>query len=420
MSKLTKLFKNPSLFFKDAVKNLNTRLQSSNSSTNGKASGKAKSAKAKKVADTFLTHNLNPYKNVNFVVHTGENCVSGAAHLSQWIPYLCQSGYDFIVMVRNVELFKWVAKEYPYISVAYTKKIDDIENLFNSLPYLKAVLYLSNTGNLIHSLRFNKYEHIFLGHGDSDKTSSAQKFFRVYDQIWTAGQAHIDRFENAGFNISNVEFVKVGRPQLFNVIKQTEAPWTERPNKILYLPTWEGVFEETNYSSINFSKDIIASITKEFNVPVVTKFHPSSGIRNPLLKNISSDVRAVLLDEGVDTLIVDKDLPVEDITINSNIFICDISGVVSECIAANGPIFVFVPQDRDIRIAPSKMSYDYYAYTFSNLEELLAQLREVLNGNDYKAERREEARNYLIGKEQTLNREFYKKLEESVSATDKN
>ena len=46
-----------------------------------------------------------------------------------------------------------------------------------------------------------------------DKSASAHKFFRVYDEIWVAGQAHIDRFKNAGFNTAHIDFVKVGAPQ---------------------------------------------------------------------------------------------------------------------------------------------------------------------------------------------------------------
>ena len=43
--------------------------------------------------------------------------------------------------------------------------------------------------------------HVFLGHGDSDKATSATPIARLYDQVWVAGRAGIDRYRAAGIDI---------------------------------------------------------------------------------------------------------------------------------------------------------------------------------------------------------------------------
>ncbi|RIY38498.1 CDP-glycerol glycerophosphotransferase family protein [Psittacicella gerlachiana] len=406
MSKLTKFVKSPRLFFKDALINLvNKNSHNPSSATNTSSTGK-------KPALTLDLNHVNPFLDIELAIHTGENMTHGPSHLSMWIPYFLQAKVDFVVIVRFPEIYKWVLQNYPYVNVIYAKTPQDIENTLSGLPYLKAIFYLSNTGNLIHSIRFNQYQHIFLGHGDSDKTASAHKFFRVYDQIWVAGQAHIDRFKNAGFSVANIEFIKVGRPTLNKVIEATVKPWQQRNMRLLYLPTWEGVYEEGNYSSIMFAKEILMHINKTYQIPVSAKFHPVTGSRNKLLAKIEDKVSEALEHQGINFTIADKLTPVADLLVNANIFICDISAVVSECIAANGPIFVYIPQDKEIKVAKSDMDYDYYAYTFSSLEELYQQLEQVLNGNDYKAEQRAQAREYLIGCQQTINHEFVAQLQQ--------
>ncbi|WP_222985464.1 CDP-glycerol glycerophosphotransferase family protein [Psittacicella gerlachiana] len=369
--------------------------------------------KSKTKATTLEMHNFNPFISYTHAVHTGESIKAGPNQVALWIPYLCKAKINFFILVRNKEMFNWLKENYPYLHVVFCKRIDDIEQVVEKISSLKYILYPSNTANLIHTLRYTQFEHIFIGHGDSDKTSSAHKFFRVYDQIWVAGQAHIDRFANAGFTIST-DFVKVGRPSLKAVIEQTKTNWQERKPSVLYLPTWEGVFEETNYSSVKHATKILSFIAEKFKLPVNAKFHPMTGNRDKLLLNIEEQISQSLDEKGVEHKVVNKLQPLNEVLVESNIFLCDISGVVSDCIAANGPIFVYVPKDKKIQISKSNMSYDYYAYTWSTLEELYSELERVLGGDDYKQEQRKQAKEYLIGSTETEKDTFIKLLQQKA------
>lgn len=418
MSKLAKLINNPKLFAQDVVKKQLGLLPPKPVPT-AKSSEPVKKPEAKKpepkkapvTPPTLITDLINPFKRYAHVIHTGEGMTHGPAHLSQWIPFFEQSDENYVVVVRNLDLYHWVRETYDFVIVVYAKNPTNIEQLLNNLAFVKGIYYLSNTGNMIHTLRFNAYQHIFLGHGDSDKTASAHKFFRVYDEIWVAGQAHIDRFKHAGFETRHLNFVKVGRPMLANVLKHNEAEWmTRHTPKILYLPTWEGVYEEGNYSSVRISATMLTELHQRFGLSMTAKFHPTTGSRDKMLANVNKLVSTELLKVGANFTVADKLVPVNTLISNANIYICDISAVVSECIAGNAPLFVYIPKDKEIKISQSDMSYEDYAYTFSNIEELCEQLEQVLNGNDFKKEQRLKAMDYLMSVNETKNYEFFEQL----------
>ncbi|WP_026469999.1 CDP-glycerol glycerophosphotransferase family protein [Alkanindiges illinoisensis] len=421
MSKITKLINTPNIFFKDMayktltqrlpmlLDNLGNRLEVFDTSPSPAkkvpvtkrpvSSTKADNSVAAKtiIPSSINLSHINLLSPIYHIIHTGEGMTHGPSHLSLWIPTFLTTQISFAVIVRNVDLYNWVVEKYPFINVAYAKTPIDIENLLNNMAFLKGIFYPSNTGNNIHCLRFNVYEHIFIGHGDSDKSASAHKFFRVYDQVWVAGQAHIDRFKNAQFNTNHIDFVKVGRPNLSSVLEVSKTPWHKRMvNNVLYLPTWEGVYEESNYSSLRLSGVMLQSIIEKFGLLVSTKLHPVTGSRDPSLKNIQSKLQLALESKGKEILFHGPSINISELVLRSNLFICDISAVVSECLAADAPIFVYIPKDREINVSQSDMNYEDYCYTFSTVPELLAKIEQVLQGDDYLRESRRQAMEYIL------------------------
>lgn len=396
MSKLTKLIKSPKLFFIDALKKKNKQ-------------GNKNSLKND--VNVNFSH-INFCQSIPIILHSGESTKGGSSHLRLWLPTFMQSEVKFLVLVRNIELYKWLIKEYPGVSVVLARRLLDIEALMALLPDAMYVFYPSSTGNNIHITRFSHLNHVFIGHGDSDKAASAHKALRLYDEIWVAGQAHIDRFKNSDFNTAHLSFLKVGRPNLTCILENSQSLWSERMTcSILYLPTWEGVMEESNYSSTHISGKIIREIISNIKVPISVKYHPLTGNRNPLLKNISSATQSLVTENLVDLLsVIDTSVSIADLIPSNNIFICDISAVVSECLTANAPIFVYIPSDRSIKISSSNMSYEDYCYTFSNVEELITKIESVLSGKDYMADNRKKAIEYFISSEETLNNKFIEQL----------
>jgi len=426
MSKITKLMKHPKLFFKDMLLNLKKSKESKiavNTKINDikviRKNIEKKEESKKFILDKNIKrdeHNFVELERYTHLLHTGET-VSGLSHLDLWIPVFQKADIRFIVFIRNYELFHIIKEKYPDLSIIYAQGQKDVSFYLDRLVFLKATFHPSNTGRNLHILMYNKLTHIFIGHGDSDKTASAHKYFRVYDENWVAGEAHIDRFRNEGFDFRGLKQVRVGRANLKETLLLSQQAWQDRFDNrlnLLYLSTWEGVYEEQNYTSVYFIEQFFKEISKKdiFNL-INIKLHPWVGKRDLNLLETNQKLDKTLSSGMVEYYLHDKTVPVEDLIKQSNIFICDISAVISESLAADAPIFVYIPKDKNIKLTKSKMDYEDYCYTFSNLTELTTKIDEVVvNRNDFLATKRKEAMEYILGREETLNDEFINRLRE--------
>lgn len=419
MSKFTKLLNTPTLFISDMLKkkvSLLNRVGLTNQSTSPTPKKNVAQAKKKSPSPvTVITKNSRLFSRIAHLLHTGEGMTHGPSHLELWVGEFISSKEEFSILVRDFNLYNWAVDKYPYLNIIYAKNPTDVEKVLHKLPFLKAIYYFSNTGNLIHTLRYNRYQHIFLGHGDSDKSASAHKFFRVYDEIWVAGQAHIDRFKNAGFNTAHIDFVKVGRPNLKHIIKTSidnEIEIKNKISKVTYFPTWEGVYEESNYSSAHLSVILLSEIQHKLNCKISAKYHPVTGSRDVTLKNITTSLQVEFADRTYMLDVAEKSTPISNLIVGSDAFICDISAVVSECISSLSPIFIYIPTDRDISTSSSDMQYADYAYVFNNIPQLMELIDDVLiNGNDYLKEARYKALDYLLSIDKTINDTFDHELQ---------
>lgn len=395
MSKITKFIFSPKLFLEDMILN----------------SLNAKRVNTKKIKKTSISYEQDDnYEEVIHLIHSGEGLVNGKAHLLLWLNLFELSRENFAVMVRNYDLYLWGKNNHPSIKFIFSRSAIDVEEIMKLLFNVKAIYYLSNTGNLIHTLRFNVYQHVFLGHGDSDKAASAHKFFRVYDEIWVSGQAHIDRFINTNIKINNVEFVKIGRPSLkeyFTSQQDQKINTTNLAERIVYLPTWEGSFVENDYSSVRDSLEFLPSIQNKTNCQLIVKYHPSTGTRDLEINELKQTFLEEYVANNNSFEFIEQSETLDSLVLRGDAFICDISAVVSECIPTLKPIFIYIPENKNIVISASNLKYSDYAYVFRNSEELEKQVYDVLVlGKDILKQDRIKALNYLIGVKETLNDEF--------------
>ncbi|ELS7695285.1 CDP-glycerol glycerophosphotransferase family protein [Campylobacter coli] len=388
MSKISKLLNNPKLFFKDMILNL---------------------IRKKYNIEENLPNVLCGYP---IVLHTGEQGENALSHISMWYLYFKKSEVNFIIIVRCPKALKLVQDRYPEVSMVYLKDKKEVDIFFNTFSSIKACFYPSNTGNNFHLFYQTHIKHIFIGHGDSDKSSSAHKFFRAYDENWVAGEAHIDRMLNAGFNLNGLKHLKTGRPNLLGILKKSKLDWRDRFEgriNLLYLPTWEGTYKEQDYSSLgmvlqNIKKLQDYSSFQKINISV--KLHPFSGKKEKRFLKLE-----YLLSKEKKIRVISKYDSLHKYIINSNMFICDISAVVSECLAVNAPIFLYIPKDKNIKIAQSNMPYEEYCYIFSSPEELSELVYRVVSGDDFLWQNRLKAQKYIINTEDTLKETFIKQLQ---------
>lgn len=351
------------------------------------------------------------------ILHVSDG-IGAEFHLDLWIHDLRRAlGPDVIIVVRSRPLFEKVSKRSD-MDCIYIRDSRDAERLVYQCPELKAVFYVSNTGNVIHFVRLNHLRHVFLGHGDSDKTASCHRFFRVYDEVWTAGQAHIDRFATVGFRTDSIDFKIIGRPGMRGAL---EAPAATHHERFLYLPTWEGYQDSQNYSSLPIAVDILLAAQSATQLRPRVKFHPFTGsqksdavYKEATLKRAFEgrlDVAAeVSPDEAPRPPVMEvypRPMSVSDCVPDAAFLISDISSVISDFLVTLRPIFLFLPSAIDVKMAQSQIPYESYAYQFSTPEQLRDLIeRVIVRGEDSLADGRREALAYFVDVQATLEDRF--------------
>ena len=163
------------------------------------------------------------------------------------------------------------------------------------LSSVRVALYAANVGKNIHLLRVPTMKHVFIGHGDSDKIASVNPYSKVYDEVWTAGQAGRDRYALTDVGVRDDVIVEVGRPQLApievgNGISRNPIP------TVLYAPTWEGWDDNPGNTSLLLAGENIIRRLVEAPQPVrvIYKPHPFTGIRDPHAQVVHERIKAML------------------------------------------------------------------------------------------------------------------------------
>ena len=347
---------------------------------------------------------------IEVLLHVGEGA-GGEAHVAVWATALADSGVRCAILTRNLAVYHRAAEMFPEVSQIYAKDVPEIEEVVRLCAGVRTLLYTSNTGNNLHLLRFNHLRHVFVGHGDSEKSASAHKFFRAYDEVWTAGKAHIDRFLNSGVDFGHVKFRIVGRPTL----DASAFKRVSRLNKrFLYLPTWEGYYREQDYSSAPMIDELLKAARAACGYDGIVKLHPWCGKRDPLLRDAEKRLNADEVDTG-HLLVLDRSSSYAPYVELSDFLITDVSSVITDYLPSGKPIFVFVQDGNRVALARSSVPLESYAYTFSNVEQLGELVRQVIGqGEDPLKEQRDKALNYFVGVEETMRGAFATELQASV------
>jgi len=319
-------------------------------------------------------------------IHTGEK-EAALGHLKLWVPLLKALNYDICIITRDKDVYKSCMKEFLYANIIYAKGASHVEMIMNNLN-IKIIFYLSNTGNNLHLCKFNTYKHIFLGHGDSNKTSSAHNGFKIYDEVWVAGQAHIDRFTNADIDVSGIVFRVVGQPQLSLIHKEPN------PKKsLLYLPTWEGIYKEQSYSSLLIAESILCNDGIEMN-SIAIKLHPLTGTKNKQYSKIASNLIDALNAKGIQVQRYPSSINVLDVMPEHSGFICDNSAVITSALFFDKPLFVYIP--KRAKYCNTDINYDDFSYTFSTQDEFESCYKDFIENGDSKKEARIVAADYFM------------------------
>jgi hypothetical protein len=326
---------------------------------------------------------------------------AGAGHsqymLNQWLPAFHAMDKRAMIVVRERNNITPIAPT--HLPVVYAPRTRDVERLV--LPSVKLAFYLANSGTNVHLQREAGVRHIFLNHGDSDKSTSANPVSRVYDEVWVAGPAAIDRYAAAGIDIPLQRFAVVGRPQVDGL---TVGPRrADGIRRLLYAPTFEGKYDDANYSSLEtMGVALVRTILDTHaDLGIIFKPHPATGRHRSGMRAAMAQVTRLLHDAAnaeQHVVAIGDDAPkLYDCFEMADVLVSDISSVVTDFLHTERPILVSNPRGLNrgdfVRMFPTQgASY----LVDPDLGGLAAALAEAL-GPDRLAGERRATKRYVLG-----------------------
>jgi CDP-glycerol glycerophosphotransferase (TagB/SpsB family) len=247
-------------------------------------------------------------------------------------------------------------------------------------------------------LREPGVRHVFVGHGDSDKTASFNPFSKVYSEIWVAGEGGRDRYRRAAVGIRDEDIVEVGRPQLDGIRVVTE-PIGDRVVTVLYAPTWEGWTGDPAHTSLMRTGPALVERLVGFpNVRVIYKPHPFTGTVSGRAGAADAEIRAIVARAGGgNRTVVGPSPTLYDCFNDADLMIADISSVLTDFIYSEKPYVVpnlsGLSEDRFRERYPSVGM----AYLLDPKAERIGAILDLVRDGDPLASDRRALKHYLLG-----------------------
>lgn len=316
--------------------------------------------------------------------------------VQMWIDYLERIGEPFIVVLRHTSTFAKISEmtSAPVVVRTSMRQLDDVV-----VPSVTTAFYVNNGALNAHLVRYPQITHVQLLHGDSDKATSYNPITGMFDKIFVAGQAGIDRYVDNGIDIPLHKFEIVGRPQVEAIEQRTAAHVPV--GTVLYAPTWEGHFADTNYSSVAVAPPIIDELVRR-GQRVIFRPHPYS-YRNENSRETIARIQRILSEDERRTRrghlwgeIAEHEMGVFDCFNAADAMISDVSSVVPDFLYSLKPFAMVsttgTPEEFERAFPLAKAAY----VIRRDLANLAAALDDLLV-QDSRASVREQARVHYLG-----------------------
>src|SRR5699024_9152135 len=316
-----------------------------------------------------------------------------------WLPYFDRIGCKYIIVTRSLKMMRaaGLMTEQPVINRPTLRSLEEVIT-----PSVGAAFYVNNAGKNTHFIERREMKHVWLNHGDSEKPAWYNPVHAIYDTIFVAGQAGIDRYERHGVRITREKFRIVGRPQVEQIVagasprKCTDAGFT-----VLYAPTWKGAYQDSELYSLPNGIEIVQELIDR-GCTVIFRAHPLN-YRFARAKAYIADIQTLLAADAAANghhhvwgRAAESDMTTEDCFNASDAMISDVSAVVTDYLQSGKPLSV-VSVARTTEELLAEVPAAKAAYV---LAEDLSNLSEVLDGltrDDVKASEREQMRKYYLG-----------------------
>ncbi|MFC4016533.1 CDP-glycerol glycerophosphotransferase family protein [Micromonospora sp. GCM10011542] len=298
--------------------------------------------------------------------------------VTMWLPYLERIGRPFVVLLREPEFLAPIAAA-TTAPVVYCPTLRAMDEVF--VPSLRAAFYVNHGAKNSHCIRFTQLTHVQLHHGDSDKAPSANPVSAIFDRIFVAGPAAIDRYARAGVDIPAEKFVVVGRPQVESIeVRQEPVRGLAQPT-VLYTPTWTGHHADADYCSLPVAEKLLRRLL-ERGATVILRAHPYTA-QNPASARQLGRLTELLVADRASTGrqhvvgAAARELSLAECVNRSDALVSDVSGVISDYLYSGKPYAVTDMGDEGDRFTehfPLAGSGYVLRRDMSNVDEVLTAL----------------------------------------------
>lgn len=259
-------------------------------------------------------------------------------HVGMWAPYVQRTGRPWCVVASTPELLDQLAAMY------------DIPMIAGTLPVtVRVALYPHGSTKNAVFLAADDVEHVFLGHGDSDKPLSASERVLDYDIITVAGQAAIDRFDAAGLTVPSERIKVIGRPQTEGITRAAGPMSSIKVPTVLYAPTWRHGDDSLNLSSLIVGDQIVQAlldrgVTVLFRRHFAGRNHVGAEAMIETIYDLLEQDAAATGHRHVWGEAASAELPLVDAFNLCDAMISDVSGIVVDFMESEKPFAMYAAQ----------------------------------------------------------------------------
>lgn len=326
----------------------------------------------------------------------------GPWQLMMWEPYILRSGLRAVIINRNLTHYQMIIDgsdlTSPFIQLGSKDRRDAAELM---VPSLKTLYYVQNARSNSIFMRHKHVTHVWLNHGDSDKPANFNPRHADYDKLVVCGQAGIDRYERHGIHVDAEKFEIVGRPQA-RQIETAAGPIADvKQPVVLYAPTWQGVDDSVNFSSLEQGAEIVRQLTAR-GATVIFRPHPLSKRWKKRRAHVNAVIDVLKADQaasGREHIFGPRatdEWSVADCANHCDALISDVSSVVSDFLQSEKP---YAMMSMRASIEDFRKEYAIAETGYVVLGDLsnLGQTLDDMLGPDPLAAQRRERKRYVLG-----------------------
>jgi hypothetical protein len=322
--------------------------------------------------------------------------------LRQWYEPLkaLDSHAPVLFVCRSVTAALELLEESP-LPVAYAGRVEDLENLVDRQRFNTALYVNQNTRNF-QMMRFNTMLHVFISHGESDKSYMVSGQTKCYDYSFIAGEAAADRLAQNLINFDvAAKTIRIGRPQL-DTAPAGQGPVLPHDERVVvfYAPTTEGDRPSMRYSSLaSHGVPMMRALLASPKYRVVFRPHARTGLFSEDHATARDTINAMIAEANLADPtaghLADTTPTFDWQLLAADVCIADVSAVVIDWLTTGKPIVVTRPSNAAAPVPSDGFIADLTLLTAKKASGIVELLDGVTSDAELAEQRREWAFYYF-------------------------